>query len=877
MAVSPPSATGEPLVSRYRLRVLGGLSLERDGRPVEEFVAQRRALALLAVLTCAGSRGVSRDRLMLLLWPESDTERARGSLKQLLYAMRKQLGDPPAVTGTVELQLNDDAVESDVADFRAALASGNDSAAVTAYGGPFLDGVHIDGADELERWAAEERGGLERAYAEALERLALQAEDDGRHDQSIAHWRRLLQLDPLNGRVVTGLMRALDASGDRAGALQQARSHEGLLQRELGAPPDPDVARLADAMQSGAYVRQTLRPQSHAPRSPAGAVPPSADDEVRADRVPRSRGVLWAAVISLVAFAAAGGLAWQQRAAALNEALLPNRVAVALFVNRTGMPALDHLGTMTSDWVTQGLARTSLVDVFDIGGLYVQGRTPRGEPADPRALARANGAGLAVAGNYYLGAHDSLTFSAQVIDVASGKVLRTIDPIAGTVSEPLGAVDEVRQRVTVALRTVLEPRGAVWATPAMAPPRLDAYTEFATGQELYWNGDWVGALPHIRRAAELDTNFHTALAYLAVVGVGTARCDIADSVHTVLLSRGDRVPELDLLPAKLALARCASDHEEHNRLHRQRAALVPGSKFTQMVMSTGFRQLNRPAEALAVLDNIDPARDLGWLPERGRAFYWREIAANRHALGEYDAELATADRMRAARASPLGIGYFRARAFAGLGKAREALAAAAAISTAANEPALVSGIVGPLNAAHLASPGWVFYQTALELDAHGDSISARVAAERALAWFDTHAASEPSPPSERFVHASVLELLGDLAKARSMLDALVASDSARVDYRGAAGVVAARQGDTTAAGAIAAWLAARPVQFPPGLPVLYRAKIAAVSGDPARALELIGQLPHGAHPLDFPQFHIDPAFRSLRSNAVFMRMLVPRG
>ena len=119
---------GEPLVSRYRLRVLGGLSLERDGRPVEEFVAQRRALALLAVLACAGSRGVSRDRLMLLLWPESDTERARGSLKQLLYALRKQLGDPPAVTGTVDLQLNSDAVASDVADFRAALASGNDSA-----------------------------------------------------------------------------------------------------------------------------------------------------------------------------------------------------------------------------------------------------------------------------------------------------------------------------------------------------------------------------------------------------------------------------------------------------------------------------------------------------------------------------------------------------------------------------------------------------------------------------------------------------------------------------------------------------------------------------------------------------------------------------
>jgi TolB-like protein len=671
-------------------------------------------------------------------------------------------------------------------------------------------------------------------------------------------------------------MRALDASGDRAGALQQARAHEALLQRELGAPPDPDVARLADAMQSGAYVRQAPVPSPRGRRAPEASAPSGAG-ELQSGRTSGARGWLWAAVLSVTAFTAAGGLAWRQRAAALNAALLPNRVAVALFVNRTGMPALDNLGTMTSDWVAQGLARTSLVDVFDIGGLYVQGRTARGEPADPRSLARANGAGMAVAGNYYKGNLDTLMFSAQVIDVASGNVLRTIEPIAGTVNDPLAAIDEVRQRVTVALRTVLEPHGSLWATPAMVPPRLNAYTEYAAGQELYWNGDWVNALPHFRRAAELDTNFHTALAFVAVAGVGTARCDLADSVHNVLVGRGDRVPAFDLLGAKLQLARCASDHEEHNRLHRQRAALMPGSKFTQMVMSTGFRQLNRPAEALAVLDNIDPSRDLGWLPERGRAFYWREITANHHALGAYDAELAAADRMRTARASPLGIGYFRARAFAALGRAREALAAAAAVSNAANEPPLVSGIVGPLNAAHLASPGWVFYQTALELDAHGDSISARDAAARGLAWFDAHAAREPSPPSERFTHASVLELVGELGRARSMFDALVAFDTARVDYRGASGVVAARQGDTASVSATDAWLAARPVQFPPGLPMLYRAKVAAVRGDTARALELIAALPHGAHPLDFPQFHLDPAFRSLRANAVFRRMLVPRG
>ena len=47
---------------------------------------QRRKLALLVLLASAGERGVSRERLLTYLWPESDSARARKSLAQLLYA-----------------------------------------------------------------------------------------------------------------------------------------------------------------------------------------------------------------------------------------------------------------------------------------------------------------------------------------------------------------------------------------------------------------------------------------------------------------------------------------------------------------------------------------------------------------------------------------------------------------------------------------------------------------------------------------------------------------------------------------------------------------------------------------------------------------------
>ena len=69
----------------YRLETLGRLTLARtDGRePVPTL--PRKALGLLAILAAGGP--MSRDRLMALLWPESDLLHARGSLKKTIHQL----------------------------------------------------------------------------------------------------------------------------------------------------------------------------------------------------------------------------------------------------------------------------------------------------------------------------------------------------------------------------------------------------------------------------------------------------------------------------------------------------------------------------------------------------------------------------------------------------------------------------------------------------------------------------------------------------------------------------------------------------------------------------------------------------------------------
>ena len=81
------------------------------------------------------------------------------ALEQLLYALRRQLGDS-VVLGPDPLRLNPGIITSDVTQFGQATARGAPAEAVGLYRGPFLDGFYLSDAAEFEQWAAEERSQL---------------------------------------------------------------------------------------------------------------------------------------------------------------------------------------------------------------------------------------------------------------------------------------------------------------------------------------------------------------------------------------------------------------------------------------------------------------------------------------------------------------------------------------------------------------------------------------------------------------------------------------------------------------------------------------------------------------------------------------------
>ena len=76
-------------MAELRIALLGPPRVERDGAPIE--VDTRKAIALLAYLAIHPGRH-GRDAVAGLLWPEYDTEHARGALRRTLSTLNKAVG-----------------------------------------------------------------------------------------------------------------------------------------------------------------------------------------------------------------------------------------------------------------------------------------------------------------------------------------------------------------------------------------------------------------------------------------------------------------------------------------------------------------------------------------------------------------------------------------------------------------------------------------------------------------------------------------------------------------------------------------------------------------------------------------------------------------
>ncbi len=251
-------------MSSLRLFLLGPPRIERDNVPIA--LDRHKSLALLAYLVTT-RKNHSRDELAALLWPDFDQTSARASLRRVLAALKKEIGEESLDADRDLIGLKPEAdMLADVEDMQRRLAECEThghppaevcqaclaplSEAAALYQGDFMAGFSLSDSPGFEEWLLFQSESLRRDLSGALARLVHGHTAQREFDTAIAYARRWLALDTLNEAAHRDLMRLYAWSDQHAAALSQYRECQEILKKELGLPPQEETTHLYEAIKA---------------------------------------------------------------------------------------------------------------------------------------------------------------------------------------------------------------------------------------------------------------------------------------------------------------------------------------------------------------------------------------------------------------------------------------------------------------------------------------------------------------------------------------------------------------------------------------------------------------------------------------------------
>lgn len=208
---------GKPAAA-LRIEMLGPLRVSVAGAQVApEAWKRRRAPEIFAYLVSNRGRGVTRERLVDLYWPDSDADAAHDSLRVTITAIRKAVGEIIKYESNAYCFVAPPGTTIDVDDFDACVERGQQAAAAgdshearasylaatSMYRGDFLEGMQEGG------WQWRERERLRATCLESLRWLAteraLASDVRGRR----LAYERLLEVAPFDLEAVKARLDAL--------------------------------------------------------------------------------------------------------------------------------------------------------------------------------------------------------------------------------------------------------------------------------------------------------------------------------------------------------------------------------------------------------------------------------------------------------------------------------------------------------------------------------------------------------------------------------------------------------------------------------------------------------------------------------------------
>ncbi len=631
-----------------RLRTFGGVVIDGPHGPLSGPASQRRRLAVLVLLS-ASERGVTRDQLAAYLWPDSSEERAKHALAQLLYGVRRELGEAVLLGDALTVRLNPALISSDVVEFRRAISTHAWEAAADLYTGGFLDGFILNGCAEFERWGETTRTELAHQAREAMRVVATRSAAAGDAARAAAAWRRVALLAPLDSRVALSLMKALVAVEDRTGALEYARVHEALVRQELDATPDPSIVAFVATLKASLPERDSPLPR--AASSPLTAVtvdaggsalrPPPVAGADAAGAAPHESSSRerwgWAAafVLGLGTLAAIGAVASLR-----SQPDVPIRwVLIADAQNATGDGALDRTMPVALAAALAQSRQVYPVPPDRVRQSLLRMRRPAADSILNESLAReiAQREGVhVVAVPAAERSGEAFELSVRLIDPATGGVLSLSTERAASRAKVIDALDKLGRDLRGQLG---ESRFSVARRPSPLPlvttVSLDALQKFAQGGRAFQSSKLPEAFALWKEAVTLDTAFASAYASLGMLSYWTNRPGEGATYHQKALALAANLPERERLRIAAAAEAWRGNRDSAVALLRPYLASHTHDLDLWNMLGYNYLRMGKFAEAEEVLSRVTSLDTMDYTAFINFATVQKGLKRYPKALGSY--------------------------------------------------------------------------------------------------------------------------------------------------------------------------------------------------------------------------------------------------
>jgi DNA-binding SARP family transcriptional activator len=230
-------------------QALGSVQVLVDGKPVTSAEWQAQVARDLLFCLLAHPKGLTKEAVGVIFWPESSPAQLKLHFKQTVYRLRRVLGQDVVLLDQDRYRINRALdYEYDVEVFLEKLAQAQATtdragravafrAAADLYTGPYLPDV--DGTWVYPEWVR-----LQQAFVKAVLAVAGFFLETGEYGATVDYCERVLAQDPCQEEAHRLVMRAYAAMGNQAAVTRQfERCRQASLQ-EANAPLAPQTEAL---------------------------------------------------------------------------------------------------------------------------------------------------------------------------------------------------------------------------------------------------------------------------------------------------------------------------------------------------------------------------------------------------------------------------------------------------------------------------------------------------------------------------------------------------------------------------------------------------------------------------------------------------------